>query len=68
MISRVTKYCFEEVKRVRKGEQARDEMVKHVNSQILWDGVEAKRRWAEYFQLVLSVADVRDANINVSGD
>ena len=29
--------------------QARDEMVKDVNSQILRDRVEVRRRWAEYF-------------------
>ena len=35
---------------MRKGEQAREEMVKGVNGEILRDGVEARRRWAEYFQ------------------
>ena len=45
-------YMFwKEVKQVRKGEQARDEMVKDVNGQILRDGVEVRRRWAEYFEL-----------------
>ena len=48
-------------------EQAREEMVKDVNGQILLDGVEA-RRWAEYFEQVLNVADVREANINVVGN
>ena len=43
MISRVTKNMFwREVKRVRKGEQAREEMVKDVNGQILRDGVEVR--------------------------
>ena len=41
-------FC-KEVKRVRKGEKAREEMVKDVNGQILRDGVEVRRRWAEYF-------------------
>ena len=69
MISRVTKKMFwKEVKRVRKGEQEREEMVKDVNGQILRDGVEVRRRWAEYFEQVLNVADVREANINVVGD
>ena len=27
-----------------------------------------RRRWAEYFEQVLNVADVRDANINVVGN
>ena len=32
------------------------------------DGVEVRRRWAEYFEQVLNVADVREANINVVGN
>ena len=48
---------------MRKGEQASDEMVKDVNGQILRDGVELRRRWAEYFEQVLNVADVREANV-----
>ena len=59
-------FC-KEVKRVKKGEQTRDEMVKDVNGQILGDGVEVRRRWAEYFEQVLNVIDVREANINVVG-
>ena len=53
---------------MRKGEQAREEMVKDVNGQIMRDGVEVRRRWAEYFEQVLNVADVREANINVIGN
>ena len=53
---------------MRKGEQAREEMVKDVNDQILRDGVEVRRRWAEHFEQVLNVADVREANINVVGN
>ena len=53
---------------MKKGEQARDEMVKDVNCQILRDGGEVRRRWAEYFEQVLNVADVREANINVFGN
>ena len=49
---------WKEVQRVRKGEQAR-EMVKDVIGQILRDGVEVRRRWAEYFEPVLNVAVVR---------
>ena len=59
------KIFWKEVKRVRKGEQAWEEMVNDVNGQILHDGVEVRRRWAEYFEQVLNVADVRAANINV---
>ena len=44
---------------MRKGEQARDEIVKDVNVQILRDGVEVRRRWAEYFKQVMNVEDVR---------
>ena len=51
-----------------KGEQAREEMVKVVNGQIVRDGVEVRRRWAEYFNQVLDVADFREANINVVGN
>ena len=47
---------------------ARDEMGKDVNGQILCEGVEVRRRWAEYFEQVLKVADVREANINVVGN
>ena len=36
-------FC-KKVKRVRKGEQARDEMAQDVNGQILRDGVEVRRR------------------------
>ena len=43
------KMFWKEVKRVRKGEQTREEMVKDINGQILLDGVEVRRRWAEYF-------------------
>ena len=53
---------------MRKDEQARDEMVKDVNGQILRDGVEVRRRWAEYFEQVLNVADDREANIDVVGN
>ena len=45
-----------------------EEMVKDVNGQILRVGVEVRRRWAEYFQQVLNVADIREANINVVGN
>ena len=53
---------------MRKGEWARDEMVKDVNGQILRDGANVKRRSAEYFEQVLNVADARAANINVVGN
>ena len=51
-----------------KAEQANDEMVKDANGHILRDGVEVRKRWAEYFELVLNVADVRGPNINVVGN
>ena len=47
---------------MRKGER-----VKGVNGQILRDCVEV-RRCTEYFELVLNVADVREANSNVVGN
>ena len=34
----------------------------------LLDGADLYWRWAEYFEQVLSVADVRGANINVVGN
>ena len=37
---------WRDVKRVRKDEKARDEMVKDENGQILLYGVEVRRRWA----------------------
>ena len=40
---------YEVWKRVRKAEQATDEMVKDVNGQILCDGLDVRKRWAEYF-------------------
>ena len=43
-------------------------MVKDPNGQILRDGVEMRRRWVQYFEQVLNVADVRKANINVVGN
>ena len=43
-------------------------MVKDVNGQTLRDGVEVRKRWAEYFEQVLNVADVREVNINVVGN
>ena len=49
------KMFWKEVKRVRKCEQARDEIVNDVNGQILRDGVEVRRRWAEHFEQVLNV-------------
>ena len=55
---------WKEVKRVRKGDLAREEMVNDVNGQIFRDGVEVRRRWAQYFEQVLNVADVRESNIN----
>ena len=39
------KMLGKKVKRVRKGEQARDKMVKDANGQILSDRVEVRRRW-----------------------
>ena len=51
-----------------KREQARDEMVKDVDGKTLQGGVEVGRRWTEYFEQVLNVEDVREANLNVICD
>ena len=53
---------------MKKGDQARDEMVKGVNGQMLRDDVQVRTKWAEYFEQVLNVADVWEANINVVGN
>ena len=50
---------------MRKGKQARGEMIKDVNGRILRDGVQVRRKCAEYFEQVLNVEDVREANTNV---
>ena len=42
-------------------------MVKDVNGQIFRDCVNV-RSWADYFEQVLNVVDVREANIIISGD
>ena len=55
-----------EVMRVKKGVQAKDEMVKDVNGQIMRECFEVRGRRAEYFKQVLNVEDVRKENINVS--
>ena len=34
----------------------------------IMDSVEVRRRWAEYFEQLLNEEDVRETNINVSGD
>ena len=41
---------------MRKGEQARNEMIKDVNGQILEGGVEVSKWWAEYIELVFKDA------------
>ena len=43
-------------------------MIKDINGQILCVGVQVRRRWAEYFEQAMNVADVREANINVVGN
>ena len=48
-----------EVNRVRKGEQAMDELVNDENGQIFRCWVEMRRRLAENFDRVLNMADVK---------
>ena len=62
------KMFWKEVKLVKNGQEGKDEMAKDVNGQILHDAVEVRRRWEKYFEQVLNVADVREANINVVGN
>ena len=56
------------IKRTRKGEQARDEMVKDVNCQLLRDGVALMMRWAAYFEQVPNMIDVTETKVNVVHD
>ena len=46
---------WKEVKWVRKGEHAREEMVKDVNGQILHNGIQVRRRLAEYLLMLNNV-------------
>ena len=59
---------LKDVTRVGQCEQGRDDMVKDVNGQKLRHDVEVLWRWEEYFEQVLNVGDVREADINVVGD
>ena len=54
-----------DLKQVRKGEQARDEMVQDLNGQMLRDGVEVRKNWVEYFEQILNVDDVREKNLKI---
>ena len=38
-------------------------MVKDVNGQILSDGVVVRRRWLEYFEPEMNVADIRQISM-----
>ena len=57
---------WRDVKRVMNANGGRDEMGKDLNGQMLRDGLEVRRRWAEYFEQVRNVEDVREGNKNVS--
>ena len=67
MTARKKKKNWKKINRVRKCEQAIDEMVKDANSQILLDGDEVTR-FAKYFEQVLNVKIFITANANVVGD
>ena len=54
------------IKRLRKREQARDEIRKDVNGQILGDDFVVTRRWTQNFEKALNVVD-EEANINIVG-
>lgn len=41
-----------EVKSVRKGEQARNEIEKYADSKLWWESEEVPKRWEEYFEWV----------------
>ena len=45
-----------------------NELVKDVNGQILRYDIEVRQTWAEYFEQVQDVRNIRKANRNVVGD
>ena len=60
---------WKEVKRLRKGEQGEEMRVKDREGNMLIEGKAAKRRWAEYFEELLSVQDgVQASVVPVGGD
>ena len=60
------KKFWKEVRRVRKGGSRMEETVKDVNGWLL-RGNEARKRWAEYFELLLNVQEYREADIVAVG-
>ena len=46
-------FCME-VKLVKRSEQRKDEMVKEAKNQLLQDGANVRKRWAEYFEQLLA--------------
>ena len=54
------------MKRVRKSGSRSEETVKDVNGQLL-KGVDARKRWAEYFESLLNVEDDRETEIVAVG-
>ena len=57
------KMFWKEVKKVRKGETGKEEVVKDVNGQLLLESGDVRKRWAEYFDDLLNVEDAREADI-----
>ena len=60
------KMFWKEVKRVRKGGE-REEKVKDANGKVLVEKAEVSERWAEYFDELLNVEDVREAKVVAVG-
>ena len=60
------KMFWKELKRVRKVESRREEMVKDENGQLV-DGGVARNRWAGYFEGLLNVEDEREAIVVAVG-
>ncbi|KAK7077206.1 hypothetical protein SK128_002164 [Halocaridina rubra] len=56
---------WKEVKRARKGECGRKEMLKGIDGQLPVDEIKVRKRWAEYFKNLLNEEDDRDADIMV---
>ena len=58
------KMFWKEVKRVRNGENGREDAVKEVNGSLLLESGDVRKRWAEYFEELVNVEDPREANID----
>ena len=61
------KKFWKELKRARKGGTKTEETVKDTSGRLLKGG-DARKRWAEYFEELLNVEEMREAEIGMFGD